>query len=392
MIILDKPYVSNFLLDFLEKTQTPVINFDSSIRYYENLNLNLMNEESFKKEYQNSIQPLIYSNSENSLDWIKENIPNLELKTLITHFKDKFIFRNLLKQYYPDYKFKKVLLKNLNTININDIPTPFVIKPNIGFFSIAVYVVQSVDEWQDIVQKIKIDIEKNLNIFPQGVIDTSEFIIEEVIEGEEYAVDAYYNESGEPVILNIYHHYYLDKSDTGDRLYYTSKKVIHEKYQQIFDILVKIQKVTNAKQFPMHLELRLDDNNNFGIIEANPMRFAGFCVGDLTWFAFKINPYEFYLNQTKPNWDIILDKLDNSKYAFVLGDIPDSISIKNIEYVNYDEYRNKFSEILELRKLDFTKYPIFAITFVKFSESNEKEMINIMKDDFCDVLITNKAC
>jgi hypothetical protein len=46
----------------------------------------------------------------------------------------------------------------------------------------------------------------NLNIFPENVLNTSNFIIEEFIRGEEYAIDYYYDNNGDAVLLNVLHH------------------------------------------------------------------------------------------------------------------------------------------------------------------------------------------
>jgi hypothetical protein len=40
-------------------------------------------------------------------------------------------------------------------------------------------------------------------IYPEQVLDTRSFLIEEYIEGDEFALDAYFDGDGNPVILNI---------------------------------------------------------------------------------------------------------------------------------------------------------------------------------------------
>jgi NADPH-dependent curcumin reductase CurA len=45
----------------------------------------------------------------------------------------------------------------------------------------------------------------NLKVFPENVLNTSNFIIEEFIRGEEYAIDYYYDNNG-AVLLNVLHH------------------------------------------------------------------------------------------------------------------------------------------------------------------------------------------
>ena len=50
--------------------------------------------------------------------------------------------------------------------------------------------------------------------------------MEEYVEGEEYAIDCYFDEKGEVVILNILHHKFSSGRDTSDRVYSTSKEII----------------------------------------------------------------------------------------------------------------------------------------------------------------------
>ena len=56
-------------------------------------------------------------------------------------------------------------------------------------------------------------------MYPNHVVNSTKFLIEEMIEGEEYAVDAYFDRDGEPVILNIFQHPFLNSKDVSDRIY-----------------------------------------------------------------------------------------------------------------------------------------------------------------------------
>lgn len=391
MIVLDKPYVSSFLEETIRKNEYPVLILSNPEDLQIKKPLNIKNPQDFIGLYNLSDKKPLYTNSENSLRWIMENIPNSDLIALIQTFKDKHRLRELLQPFYPNYQFRKINLDQLKTFDVSSFPKPFVIKPNIGFFSLAVYFVRSNEEWPNVVENIKYDLDQNKNVFPEEVINTSEFIIEEAIEGEEYAVDAYFNQAGRPVILNIYHHYHIDASDTGDRLYYTSKKVIQENFEDVSQVLQNIYDVTHAKQFPVHLELRLDQHNRFGVIEANPLRFAGFCVGDLAWFAHQINPYEYFLTQTEPDWKEILQAKDNKRHAFVLGDFPKDIHIQDVKAIDYDVFKQKFAHPLEIREINYNEYPLFSIAFIELPGESFVEMNAIMKDDFRDVIQLKNA-
>jgi 5-formaminoimidazole-4-carboxamide-1-beta-D-ribofuranosyl 5'-monophosphate synthetase len=71
-------------------------------------------------------------------------------------------------------------------------------------------------------KKIKAKKEHNdklKSIFPENVLNTSNFIIEEFIRGEEYAIDYYYDNNGDAVLLNVLHHLFSSGTDTSDRVY-----------------------------------------------------------------------------------------------------------------------------------------------------------------------------
>ncbi len=386
MIILNKPYISPFLEDTLEHSQEPVLVLKAPEELQLHKALNYLTPEEFRNQYHKNIQTPLYTNSEDSFQWIFDNLQNPPLKSHIQHFKDKHRFRELMRPFYPDYQFRKVKLEDLDNLNIDSIPKPFIIKPNVGFFSLAVYFVRNNSEWEKTVAMIKRDMLQSKDLFPEVVVSSAEFIIEDAIEGEEFAVDAYFTKEGTPVIMNIYHHYHIDASDTGDRLYYTSKSIMQTYYDQIYAILEKIHQTTQVTLFPMHLELRLDYADHFNIIEANPLRFAGFCVGDLAWYAYGINPYLYYFNQEAPDWSKILENQDSDRYAFILGDIPKEISSNQVKSVDYEKFTNKFTHPLDIRKMNFHEYPLFSIAFVKFSSTDEAEMKKIMRDRFLDVI------
>jgi hypothetical protein len=78
---------------------------------------------------------------------------------------------------------------------------PICIKPAVGFFSIGVHR----RKWKDWINKSELQPDKLKSIFPENVLNTSNFIIEEFIRGEEYAID-YYDNNGDAVLLNVLHH------------------------------------------------------------------------------------------------------------------------------------------------------------------------------------------
>ena len=52
--------------------------------------------------------------------------------------------------------------------------------------------------------------------FPESVVNVEDFIVEAYISGTEYAVDAYYNDQGKTVILNIFGFLFLETSKENE--------------------------------------------------------------------------------------------------------------------------------------------------------------------------------
>lgn len=379
MIILEKPYVSEFLTETLKKQNYPVLKNKSISDLKINETLNFWDENFAVEQLKAQKNALIYSNSENSINWITNNLGFTDLPKKINLFKDKVKFRELLTKIYPNFYFKEVELEELQNIDDSELIFPFVIKPSVGFLSMGVYLVKDSESWKTILKSIKSDIEKTKGIFPSEVLNSSKFIIEEYIEGEEYAIDAYYNGQGKPVILNILKHPFSSETDVSDRVYYTSSEIIRENLSKFKELLVKIGELSDLKNFPIHIELR-KDKEKIVPIEVNPMRFAGWCITDLAYYAYGINIYEYYFNQLEPDWKKILENDDNSIYYTTIADIPTDLDKKNIIKIDYEKLLTNIKEPMDIRKIDFRKHPLFAIILSKTQDY--REISNILKIDF----------
>ena len=125
----------------------------------------------------------------------------------------------------------------------------------------------------------------------------------------------YYDKNGNPVILNIFHHPFLNSKDVSDRIYVMSSEIMI-KYMAKFAMLLKeIGDKNNIRNFPLHIELRVTDDERIIPIEVNPMRFAGWCTTDVSKYAWGINVYECFMKQTSPDWNEILSKAILLRYS-----------------------------------------------------------------------------
>ncbi len=374
MIILEKPYVSDFLIKTIQNNNFDVLDNEISRNYFEKDKLTSF-EDAIKKYNQGE---LFYSNSENSIDWIAQNLSDSEISAMIKLSKNKIQFREVLKEIYPDYYFEKVKFEDLNDFDTSKIKFPVILKPSVGFLSFGVYPIKNADEWEKTIKKLNSDIEKLKGIFPDSVVDMNDFLIEEMIEGREFAIDAYFDENGNATILNIFEHPFFDENDVSDRVYYTSKQILQQ-YLEPFKILLdKIGKIGKYRNFPFHLELRANDKTVIPI-ELNPMRFCGWCITDIAYFAWGINVYEAYFKKLKPDWQKILNNTKDGYFYFTIGDIPSSIDKTKIKNINYEKYLKNIKNPLDIRKIDYKNNPVFAIVFAFCSDI--EEIKNILKLD-----------
>lgn len=364
MIILDNPYVSDFLIETIKKNKYSVLDNQIARKYFS------------ANELTSKIDDRLYSNSENSIDWIMQNLPDSDVSGMIELCKNKAKFREHLQEIYPEFYFKKLSLKQIKEINIEELKFPFVLKPNVGFLSFGVYPIKNKQEWQEVVNKIDTDIEKTKGFFPKNVVDMNDFVIEEMIEGDEFALDAYFDENGESVILNIFQHPFFNDKDVSDRAYYTSKEIMQKYLLDFKDVLDKIGKMLNFKNFPFHLELRTNGKKTIPI-EINPLRFCGWCITDIAQNAWGINVYEYFMDNKKPNWKEILNKSSDDIFYFTIGEVPSLINKEQIRGINFESYLKNIQNPLDVRKMDYKTKPVFAIVFAK--TPNIDEIKNILK-------------
>lgn len=382
MILIDHPYVSDFLVKTIKENNFEIISTKEARSLINDDSLNWISENDAKNKILNSPNPLIYTNSENSLTWIFKNLKGTNLPNQIRLFKDKLKFRELTKDMFPEFLFRKVNIDDIQSLDldIDEIKLPFIIKPSLGFFSIGVHIVRNKSDWYTAQKELNYDNLKS--IYPKEVMDASTFIIEEYIEGEEFAIDAYFNNNGEVVILNILHHMFSSGTDVSDRVYSTSQSIIRKYKESLEEFLKPIGKKANLKNFPLHVEVRIDKKGVIKPIEINPQRFGGWCTtGDLSWYAFNFNSYQYFFQNKKPNWDEIFKNKKDEIYSLVLLNNNSGFKPSEISHFDFDMLKQDLENILVTRKLDFNKYPAFGILFTETSEGNERELKEILNSD-----------
>ena len=318
MFFVDKPYISEFFKATLRDNAIPVVGTDIAQKMSLYNGTNIITEEEAIEIVKQLDDPTIYTTSENSYHWISKHLYFSDISEKIELFKNKYKFRELTKSIFPNLYFREIPTKDLKRIEFDKISLPFILKPITGFFSIGVYKVSSYSEWVKTMDLITEEIAPTKNLYPECVLNTNSFIIEEYIDGEEFAIDAYYNSIGEPVILGIFKHIFSSDNSVSQRVYCSSKEVIESNLEEFTNFLEKIGDLAKIKNFPLHIELRRNSNGILLPIEVNPIRFAGWCTtADLSFLAYGFNPYLYFYYQKKPDWCQILKEKEGKLFSIV---------------------------------------------------------------------------
>ncbi len=387
MLLLDQPYVSPFLRQTIVAYDLPVIATSQSAALDLPAGTRLVDEETAVNALRNGEARLLYSNSENSLDWAAEKLAFSDVPREIALLKDKVRFRELLAPLYPDFRFSAVTAGELDKLDVASLPVPFIIKPSIGFFSIGVYKVSAPEEWPRTLRALQADMQELTAVFPTQVLDTTTFIIEACVPGEEYAMDAYYDHDGEPVIVNVLQHPFSSADDVSDRAYITSKEIVRRYLDQFTALLREIGNLAGLHDFPVHAEVRVTEMGEIVPIEVNPLRFGGWCATDIAHFAFGINPYLMFLRRQQPDWDSILAAKGDEVTGLIVLDR--SAELAALDIVGFDAQRllARFTRPLDWRPIDFQQYPVFGFLIMETDSSGDTAEIDaILQSDLLEFI------
>lgn len=382
MFLIDKPYLSDILKQTLIQSGIPVVITPGALSLGLDSAMNQLTETQ-AVDYLRHQDPIkLYTNSENAIGWIAENLAFTDLPATLSIFKDKAAFRRATKSLFPSLFFREIKLEDLKNTNINDLPLPFIIKPCTGFFSMGVHKISHPREWPAVLEAIFHEIETTKGIYPDQVFNSAAFIIEGCITGEEYAIDAYYDSHGDPVIVNIHKHMFASDDDVSDRVYSTSKTIVSDNLERFTGLLADMGRLIPARNFPVHAEVRVDFTGAMVPIEVNPMRFGGWCTTpDMALLAYDFNAYDAFFQEIRPDWDRLLSDKDGQVYSIVVLDNSTGEPADAIESFDYQALSSHFTRLLDLRPIDYREYPVFGIAFVETPENDSSELEAILRSD-----------
>lgn len=368
MVILEQPYVSDGLLDYLVINRIPVLrnSFSDTINPRRH-RLNLIKEPDFIEQY--SHQKKIYTVSEYALDWVISSLNDKNLNKQITLLKNKAAFRETCRILYPDFFFTELTYQELLSYNILESQFPLVLKPAVGFLSTGVYVIQNKMDWVNAQIDIQMGFKAQAEKFPDTVVGSHTFILESYIKGREFAIDLYFRDK-EPVIINIFEHPFSSEKDVSDRLYITSKSIF-DGYLELFTECIRgLNKVLNLDKIPVHIELRVD-GDNIVPVEINPLRFTGMCLNELNFYITGKHPLHYYFTDAVPDYKKMWNGNETEFYYFSIIE-----KAMNSSDTEISKIRSIYPNILELRKVENTSLNIDAFVFSK--TDSEMELENIL--------------
>ena len=93
MVILEEPYASPLLVEWLASSQHPVLDNDFARSLQASHPLNLVGAKECARRLSSGER--VYTSSENALSWICDNVDNADLVRVIELLKDKAALREL---------------------------------------------------------------------------------------------------------------------------------------------------------------------------------------------------------------------------------------------------------------------------------------------------------
>ncbi|VVS94202.1 ATP-grasp domain-containing protein [Desulfoluna spongiiphila] len=379
MFIFDQPYISDVAENYLIESQAPLLENEFALKCVSETANHISDAEAVEQLERDNFRWL-YSNSENAIAWIVKTFgADSELALKIDLFKNKFKFREKTAALFPDVSFFKIAAADIASFTFDRVGAPFIIKPMVGFISAGVHRVNTAEEWESVRAQLLEETKETAHAFPEEVISSAFFIVESIIEGDEYAVDAYFDDDNRPVVLNILKHRFNGDQDMSDRLYITSAEIIASRLASIEHFLSDLAELGDFRGLPVHTEIRIDDSDRIRPIEVNPLRFAGWCSTDIASYAYGINVYDCFAKKKKPDWDAVLEKAGTDTFAMAVIERP--TPLRDDQVFDYDKLGKEITSVLCMRKMDYRTFPMYAFLFFSVSKETEHELDTLLTLD-----------
>jgi hypothetical protein len=300
----------------------------------------------------------------------------------VQSLKDKAACRRRLAAMYPDFYFKTLKLTDLPYLKLD--PTKkYVVKPVRGYFGSGVRLVEHGTDLNLLAVEIKQELRRNVELFSESVLSVEDFIVEEFIEGEEYAVDMFYTSTGKPVIVNLYHHPIPTKREYLDVVYYTSAEIFAWLHDPVVEFFTQLNQTLGARVLPIHAEFKYDQGRLIPI-ELNPIRYGSDGLHDLAYHAFGLNPFVCFARDIEPDWPALWRDKKDKFYAFYFGYNGAGLDVA-LYRPHLSKFYGLFSKILSDFPLNYRDYLGFRVVFLE--ESSVERIMELVQVEFTDYFI-----
>ncbi len=382
LILIDQPYVSAALQATIVDQALPVVDTPAAREMGLLVGPHILSETQAKARGKQADRLRLYTNSENALSWVAEHLVDSRSARAAALFKNKVRFRQATRSLDPDFEFVELSLDTLDQVNPQTLPMPCVLKPAVGFFSIGVRRIEQAEDWPAAVAEVTASLESARGLYPDVVLNDAHMIVESCLEGDEYAVDAYFDGRGQPVVVGIMKHLFVGPDDVSDRVYTTSAKVMKKMLPLAFSYLERLGQLVDLQDVALHVELRVGPDGIARAIEVNPLRFGGWCTtSDLATHAWGFDPIMAFLRDEQPDWSNLMQEQAGRSFSVVVLDNATGQPGHEIPGFDHAGVAAGFSNVIEIRPVDHRVHPLFGFLFVETPENDPSELLAILGDD-----------
>jgi hypothetical protein len=327
--------------------------------------------------------------SEAAIEKVIDRIEDSQRTKAIELLKNKYAFRQILATIYPDFQYQFVRADRIQDLKITE---KSVIKPVKGVFGTAVRTIDRDTDLSELASELQTELTKNVDLFSPSVLSTTDFMVERYLDGEEYAVDMFYNSVGAACIVNIYHHPLPRNLAYLHVIYYSDRSVfdlIYAKAKHFFTALNRILSVTNL---PIHGEFKFNGVGGASLkenclmpIELNALRFGGMGLGNLVFHGLGVDPYACFAADIEPDWPQIWEDKQTDLFVFFIAYNGRNTNTKYYR-PNREKLRQEFTEILLERNFNYRHQLAFGIYILKETRQNLAKLLQIEFDDFFELI------
>ncbi|MGD1843016.1 MAG: ATP-grasp domain-containing protein [Thermonemataceae bacterium] len=332
----------------------------------------LVQEHTFLESYEGWVEVnKVCITSEATLTTVLDSLADETKISAIKSMKDKYLFRQLLAEIYPKLAYEIVDFDAISNLKITG---KKVLKPAKGCFGTAVKIIDENSNLAQITQEIKAEIDRNASVLSDSVLSKNKFILEDYIEGEEYAVDIFYDALGEPHVVGIYYHPIPANEAYLHMIYYTNKAIFDKVYDQAKAFFAQLNVKLQLKNTALHAEFKLAQT--LIPIEINAMRFGGMGLGNMIYYSLNVNPYQYFIEEKSPDWRKIWEKHPEGNFVFFIAYNGTHID-KSKQQPNLDKLEGEFTKILNKTIFDYQKQLAFGVYTLAESTENIEKLLKI---------------